>query len=147
MFDYLAGSMYLIACQNWTFFIHLVKPLEGMYRSFIWILCKLEKYTFKPSLWSLGSSWRHLHLKKSSSFPKFDRLVMINLAVKGSLYSARPSVENCFETLQLSWIPQTIWSAELSSELVTLSWLCGLSFTAFSRLSMAWVCTFTVSKE
>jgi len=44
-----------------NYFIHLVQPLEGMYRSFIWTLRKLKQYTFNPSLWSLGSSWRHLH--------------------------------------------------------------------------------------
>lgn len=73
-------------------FINLVKPLEGMHRSFIWTLGQTtEVYSmFNPSLWSLGSSWWHLHLKKSSSLLKFNRPMMINLTFKGSLYSARP---------------------------------------------------------
>jgi len=79
MFDYLAGSMYLMACQNWTFFIHLVKPLEGMCRSFIWTLRRLKQYRFNIPVWSLGSSWWHLlKKKKTSSLLKFNSPVIIS---------------------------------------------------------------------
>jgi hypothetical protein len=50
MFDFFIGIGVFNCKSKLNFFIHLVKPLGGMYRSFIWTLRRLRQYTFNPSL-------------------------------------------------------------------------------------------------